>query len=81
MYFIDCNRMQTGPVSQAIGLQALVRMGLEGEHIDAYVDAYALERGIDQAWCRSRYRQLLRRHQWQWRIKNKTRPWRRKIGF
>lgn len=81
MYVIDCNRMLVGDVSQQTGLHALVRMGLEGAHIDPYVAAYAAERELNEDWCQERYRQLLNRHQWKWRIKNKSRPWRRKLGL
>ncbi len=81
MYFIDCNRMSFGAIGKDQGMRALVRMGLEGQHIDPYARAYAEERDLDVEWCQNRYRQLLKRHQFKWRLKNKTRPWRRKLGL
>lgn len=81
MYVIDCNRMNFGSIGKDQGLRALVSMGLEGKHIDIYAEAYAAIRNLDIEWCRKRYRQLLKRHKFKWAIKNKTRPWRRKIGF
>ena len=81
VYFIDCNRMCFGKVSQGLGIRALVTMGLEGPHIEPYVTAYAETRSYDVDWCLKRYKQLLKRHHFKWAIKNKTRPWRRKIGL
>lgn len=81
LYFVDNNRMRFGSVGRNYGMRALVRMGLEGEHIDPYVEAYANERSFDVSWCQKFYRQLLRRHHFKWAIKNKTRPWRRKLGL
>ena len=47
LYFVDNNRMGFGSVGRNYGMRALVRMGLEGDHIDPYVEAYANERSFD----------------------------------
>lgn len=81
LQFIDCNRMSFGMISREMGLRSLVQMGFAGEHIDPYVAAYAEARGFDSEYCQQRYRTLLQRHGFKWKIKNATRPWRRRIGL
>lgn len=81
VYFIDNNRMKFGKVSMRRGIQSLVQAKIEGYCQASYVAAYAEARGFDPDACQKLYTKLMKRHNLKWRLKNWTRPWRRKIGL
>jgi len=80
-YIIDNNRMRFASIGVKEGILSLLQLELEGELRDALIDGYARSRNITSERCRELYEQGLRRHQLKWRIKNGTRPLRRKIGL
>jgi serine/threonine protein kinase len=79
--FIDNNRMRFCSVGLSRGVRSLLQMMIEGVNEAAYVTAYAEARGFDPFTCLALYRRLLKRHKAKWRLKDLTRPWRRKVGF
>ncbi|MCH6258859.1 lipopolysaccharide kinase InaA family protein [Puniceicoccaceae bacterium K14] len=81
IYIIDNNRMKVGPVSLKRGITPLLLMELKGEDLDLLIASYSKVRNVDTADCRNLYFNTLNRHNLKWRIKSKTRPWRRKIGL
>lgn len=80
-FVIDNNRMRMGAVPPNRGIKALFLMGLENEPLNLLIEAYAKTRKLDLANCRAKYFKTLKRHTLKWRIKNRTRPWRRKFGL
>lgn len=80
-YIIDNNRMKKGAVPLKRGVKSLFLMGLNNEALDLLIQAYAQVRNFDLEQCRTFYFKTLDRHNLKWRIKNKTRPWRRKLGL
>lgn len=81
LHVVDNNRMRFGPVSPASGIGSLLQVDIAGRPLDIALEAYARARGIDPEICRRHYAERLRRYQLKWRLKNRTRPWRRKIGL
>lgn len=81
IYFIDNNRMSFGKIGSRKGIRSLLQPGIEGTLLEPFIAAYANARGFDQADCQRLYKRLLIRYQRKWKIKNATRPWRRKIGL
>lgn len=81
LHIVDNNRMRFGRVSAAHGISSLLQVEFQGELLDSLLQSYAKTRGIDTSLCRKRYSERLRRYQLKWRIKNTTRPWRRRIGL
>ena len=81
LHFVDNNRMSFGKVGLKRGIRSILQCGVKGEDAGPFVEAYALRRGFDPALCLNLYESLGRGHQLKWRVKNATRPWRRKIGL
>lgn len=81
LHVVDNNRMRFGRVSPASGINSLLQVDIDGRPLEIALDAYARARGIDPDTCRRQYASRLRRYQFKWRIKNSTRPWRRKLGL
>lgn len=78
---IDNNRMRMGPVSFNRGVKSLLLLGLEKTPLDILLSAYSNARDYEPERCRQLYFKTLARHHLKWRIKNSTRPWRRKLGL
>jgi len=81
LHFVDNNRMRFGPVGFAAGMRSLLQPAIEGPLAEPYLEAYARARGFDLERCRRFYRSAQRRYKLKWRMKDATRPWRRKIGL
>lgn len=81
IYIIDTNRMSFGTISPRRGIKSLLQAKIEGEYQSTYVTAYARERRLDPDTCLELYERLMGGHKMKWRIKNATRPWRRKLGL
>ncbi len=81
VHLIDNNRMTFGRIGLRRGIQSLLQLMIEGERQERYVTTYAHAREFDPEVCLSVYQGLIGRHKLKWRIKNITRPWRRKIGL
>lgn len=80
-YIIDNNRMRFASISVHEGILSLLQLELEGELLGAFVDSYARYRNLTPELCHGIYERRLRRHKLKWRVKNATRPLRRKIGL
>lgn len=81
VYIIDNNRMSFGDINLRKGIKSLLQAKIEGEYQAAYVTAYAQARGFDSDFCLRLYEDLMGGYKMKWRIKDITRPWRRKIGL
>lgn len=81
LYIIDNNRMSFGEIDLRKGIKSLLQPKIEGEYLEPYVAAYAQAREFDPAVCLKLYEGLMGGHKLKWKIKNLTRPWRRKIGL
>lgn len=80
LHFVDNNRMRFGKVGLERGIRSILQCGVKGDDVEPFVEAYAERRAVAPGLCRRLYGALSRGHQLKWRIKNATRPWRRKIG-
>ena len=76
-FVVDCNRMRFGNVSAWSGLRSLAQLQCQGRLLAGYCRA----RGWSVASIQGMYDFRLSLHRWIWRMKNGTRPLRRKIGF
>lgn len=81
IYFIDTNRMRFGKIGVRQGIRALLQPKVRGALAGPFVAAYASVRGFDPITCLDLYNSLLPGYNRKWRIKNLTRPWRRKVGL
>lgn len=81
LHFVDNNRMSFCKVGLERGIRSILQCGVKGDDVEPFVEAYAQRRGVDPGLCRRLYGSLARGHQLKWRIKNATRPWRRKFGI
>ena len=81
LHIIDTNRMSFGPIDMRKGIQSLLQPKIEAEHLEAYVTTYAEARNFNPDTCLDLYKKLMVGHNLKWKIKNLTRPWRRKIGL
>lgn len=81
LHFVDNNRMSFGEVGLRRGIRSILQCGVKPGDAGPFVDAYASQRGFDPALCLHLYQSLERGHLLKWRVKNATRPWRRKIGL
>lgn len=81
VYIIDNNRMSFGEISLQRGIKSLLQPKIEGKYQSPYVEAYANARGFDPELCIKLYERLMGGHKMKWKIKNVTRPWRRKLGL
>ncbi len=81
LHIIDNNRMAFGPVTPSRGVGLLVHVGLEGHLLDALLEAYSQARRIPLQLCQDLYARKLKRFHLKWKIKNATRPWRRRLGL
>lgn len=73
---VDCNRMRFGRVGAWAGLRSLVQLDWRGRLLDSYCSA----RGWNASRVRWLYRLRLWIEHWSRKLKNLTRPWRRKLG-
>lgn len=80
LYFVDNNRMRFGPVDFRAGIGSILQCGVKGDDVSAFVDTYAEQRRYDPERCRAAYAERQSGHRLKWKIKNATRPWRRKLG-
>ena len=81
LQFVDNNRMRFGPVSNRAAITSLVQADLPDDLVRPMLEAYAAHvqsslEELDRAYHNRRKKYALK-----WRIKNATRPWRRKIGL
>ncbi|HVN75707.1 MAG TPA: lipopolysaccharide kinase InaA family protein [Thermoanaerobaculaceae bacterium] len=76
---VDINRMRFGPVGTATGIANLVQLRLndDGELLAGYCGA----RGLDAARLRRLYERRLALRALTQSIKERTRPWRRRLGL
>ena len=81
IYFIDNNRMSFGNVDLRQGIRSLLQPGIKGGWLGPFLTAYAEARGFDPAECQRLHERFVAAYDRKWRIKNATRPWRRKIGL
>ena len=81
LHIVDNNRMRFGPVSSRAAITSLVQADLPDDLVQPMLEAYA-EHGQSTLEALNRaYRKRLQNYALKWRIKNATRPWRRKIGL
>lgn len=74
---VDCNRMRFGPVSLRTGLAALAKLECQGR----LVAAYAAARGADVASAQRIYVRVTLIERTARRLKDATRPLRRRVGL
>ena len=81
LHIVDNNRMRFGPVSNRAAITSLVQADLPDDLVQHMLEAYSAHvrsslEELGKAYCKRRQNYALK-----WRIKNATRPWRRKIGL
>ena len=81
LHIVDNNRMRFGPVSNRAAITSLLQADLPDDLVQPMLEEYAAHvrpslEELDRAYRKSRQNYALK-----WRIKNATRPWRRKIGL
>ena len=81
LHIIDNNRIRFGPVTPSSGVAILLHLGLEATPLETLIASYAQARSLPPQLCRDLYDSKLKRFQLKWRIKNATRPWRRRLGL
>ena len=79
-HLIDLNRLAFRRVGLASGLANLAQLG-NFQFEDALVEGYCRGRGVTVARARPLFRALLGMRTLRWKIKNGTRPLRRKLGL
>ncbi len=79
--FIDTNRMRFGRVALSRGVRTLLTVGMEGPLLESFLKGYSAVRREPLSRCESLYHRALRPYKLKWRIKNATRPYRRRIGL
>lgn len=78
---IDNNRLKKTVVSKRRGVKCLLQLDFDEQLRDRLLLAYARGRGFDFDGCKSILDRSCRRFELKWKIKNTTRPWRRKLGL
>lgn len=78
---IDNNRMKQGPVSAARGVRCLLQLDFPEVFRDGVLASYASGRTLNFETCKSTLDKSCRRFELKWKVKNATRPWRRKLGL
>lgn len=78
---VDNNRLRRVRVGIKKGVHCLLQLEFKGEFLRRLVNAYAEGRGEDFETCWRSYERSRTGFELKWRIKNATRPWRRKIGL
>lgn len=73
---VDCNRMRFVPVNARLGLARLVSLECQGRTLPGY----CRERGLPLAWARRFYDAIAGWHRFKWQVKDRTRPWRRRLA-
>ena len=73
---VDCNRMRFGHVGAWAGMRTLAQLRCRGRLLESYCEV----RGWPLARVRWMYDLRLFLHRWNWRLKNASRPLRRKLG-
>jgi hypothetical protein len=73
---VDCNRMRFVPVGARLGLARLVSLECQGRTLEGY----CRERGLPLPWARRFYQAVADWHRWKWALKDRTRPWRRRLA-
>ncbi len=74
---VDCNRMCFGHVGAWAGVRSLVQLECQ----DRLLSGYCAIRGWNPKSIRWMYDLRLFLHRWNWRLKNASRPLRRKLGL
>lgn len=81
LQIVDNNRMRFGRVSRRAAITSLVQADLPTDLVQPMLEAYAdCAESLLEELARA-YRKRLQSYALKWRIKNATRPWRRKIGL
>lgn len=78
---IDNNRLKRRPVSLGQGVKCLLQLNYPEKLRDAVLAEYAAARGFEFRECKAILDRSSRRFELKWKIKNLTRPWRRKFGL
>ncbi|MBK1879913.1 lipopolysaccharide kinase InaA family protein [Pelagicoccus mobilis] len=78
---IDNNRLRRRTVSLGRGVKCLLQLEFEGEVQTRLLHAYADSRGFEREACVRTFDTSKGRYELKWRVKNATRPWRKKIGL
>lgn len=81
LHIIDNNRMRFGTVSQRLARSLLVRTEFDGEILDAMLTSYARTRNYPAESFRNRYLSGRTRFELDRRIRDATRPWRKRVGL
>jgi tRNA A-37 threonylcarbamoyl transferase component Bud32 len=78
---VDNNRMRFGPVGPRIAMTSLVQADLPDDLVSPMLSAYAESNQDSLGDLEKAYWKRRRSYELKWRIKNATRPLRRKIGL
>ncbi len=78
---VDNNRMRFGPVRRGRALTSLAQTDLPDDLASPMLEAYAQSNQVPLGDLEKAYWKRRRGYALKWRIKNATRPWRRKIGL
>ena len=78
---VDNNRMRFGPVRRRRAMTSLVQADLPDDLVPSMLSAYAEGNQVPLGDLEKAYWKRRRGYELKWRIKNATRPWRRKIGL
>jgi len=81
LHIVDNNRMRFGPISKRAAITSLVQADLPEDLVRPMLEAYADNSQISLEALEVAYEKRRQRYALKWRIKNATRPWRRKIGL
>jgi len=81
LHIVDNNRMRFGPVSRRAAITSLVQADLPTDLVQPMLEAYAEKSQISLQALEAAYDKRRQSYTLKWRIKNATRPWRRKIGL
>jgi len=81
LHIVDNNRIRFGPVSNRAAISSLVQADLPDDLVQPMLEAYAAHVRSSLEELGRAYRKCRHNYALKWRIKNATRPWRRKIGL
>ena len=81
LHIVDNNRIRFGPVSNWAAITSLVQADLPDDLVQPMLEAYAAHVRSPLEELGRAYRKRRQNYALKWRIKNTTRPWRRKIGL